>query len=214
MNFKYYFKEFLKNLKSGFVDNKYLLLFSVLLFVIPLLIGYFAADAISPFMKPFINAFGQRIEDGTIQLTTQSIFFNNFRVIIILFVGSALFAIIGMFILVFNGIFIGYFAKLTMPIIPFLALTLPHGIFEIPSLILSSFAGFIVLSFIIKSIKCLINNDSKIIDRFKLAYYNNSFMLKQALALFILAIILVVIAAFIEANLTQYIAFNIFKITL
>lgn len=39
-------------------------------------------------------------------------------------------------------------------------------------------------------------------------------MLKQALALLILAIILVAIAAFIEANLTQYIAFNIFKITL
>lgn len=214
MDSKYYFKEFLKNLKSGFADNKYLLLlFSVLLFVIPLLIGYFAADVISPFMKPFINAFGQKIDDGTIQLTTQSIFFNNFKVLVILFVGSALFAIIGMVILVFNGLFIGYFAK-SIPFIPFLALTLPHGIFEIPSLIISSFSGFIVLSFIIKLIKCLINNDSKILDRFKLAYNTNFFMLKQALALFVLAIILVAIAAFIEANLTQYIAFNIFKITL
>mgnify|MGYP003294367299 CR=1 FL=1 len=212
MNFKYYFKEVLKNIKLGFLNNKYLLVFSILLFVVPLLIGYFFADNFS-FMNDIIELFGKQVTNGNIQLTTSSLFANNFKVDIILFLGSVLFAIIGILILVFNGLFIGYFAT-KISLIPFLALTIPHGIFEIPSLIISSFAGFIVLSFILKTIKCLVINDSKISDRFKLAYNANSDMLKQALALLILAIILVAIAAFIEANLTQYIAFNIFKITL
>lgn len=212
MDFKYYFKEFLKNIKLGFLNNKYLLVFSILLFVVPLLIGYFFADNFS-FMNDIIELFGKQVTNGNIQLTTSSLFSNNFKVDIILFLGSVLFAIIGILILVFNGLFIGYFAT-KISFIPFLALTIPHGIFEIPSLIISSFAGFIVLSFILKTIKCLVINDSKISDRFKLAYNANSDMLKQALALLILAIILVAIAAFIEANLTQYIAFNIFKITL
>lgn len=213
VDFKYYFKEFLRNLKLGFVNNKYFLLFSIALFIIPALIGYLYADNLSLIMEPLIKGFINDIDVGNIQLTTFSLFANNLRVDFVLFVGSALFAVFGMMILMFNGIFIGYFGTKS-PIIPFLALILPHGIFEIPSMIISALAGFIVLSFIIKSIKFIINSDLKISERLKLAYNTNFDMLKQALSLFILAIILVFIAAFIEANLTRFIAFNILNIRL
>lgn len=69
MDFKYYFKEFLKNIKLGFLNNKYLLVFSILLFVVPLLIGYFFADNFS-FMNDIIELFGKQVTNGNIQLTT------------------------------------------------------------------------------------------------------------------------------------------------
>lgn len=69
MNFKYYFKEVLKNIKLGFLNNKYLLVFSILLFVVPLLIGYLFADNFS-FMNDIIELFGKQVTNGNIQLTT------------------------------------------------------------------------------------------------------------------------------------------------
>lgn len=213
MDFKFYFKEFLRNLKLSFVDRKYLLLFAFLLFVIPLLLGYFYAESLIFILDPVVKSFGEQVQNGAIGLTTLSIFFNNFKVAIVLFVGGALFGVTAILVLAFNGLFIGYFGT-KVPIVSYLAFIIPHGIFEVPGLVLSAFAGFILCSFIIKIIKGLFTKDLKKSDKIKLVFNENLDMLKQSLALLILAIILIFVAAFIEVNLTQYIAVNVFNVSL
>ncbi|WP_225370684.1 hypothetical protein [Methanobrevibacter arboriphilus] len=62
-------------MKSAFSENKFIILFSTLLFVIPMLLGYFFAPYISEAMNPVINSFRERVQQGDIQLTHDSIFF-------------------------------------------------------------------------------------------------------------------------------------------
>lgn len=211
MDFKYYLKKLICELKSAFIENKYLLLLSILIFVIPIFVGYFEASSLKSIMDPLVNSFKQNIKNGTTSLTFLSLFMNNFRVSIMLFAGSALFALFGLFILTTNGLFLGYFGSDIPPII-YLVFILPHGIFEIPALIISTLSGFIILSFILKFIKGIIfkmdDNGSKmnLISKVKYSFNNNSVKLKQGLILFILSTVLLIIAAFIEANLTKPLA--------
>ncbi len=231
MNLKKYVNWYISELKFAFIENKYLLLVIILLFLVMIFIGYFGSDIISFLMDPMLNSFEEKVSDGTVTLTTHSLFINNFEVILIIFIGSALFAFIGLIILMSNSLFLGYFAT-KMPIIPFLALTIPHGIFEIPAMILSSFSGLVVFVFIIQFFKDLFNskklieiiknmkiekNKEDIVDldekltlkyKIKLAFKNNSYKLKQALVLFILSVILLIIAAFVEANITEFVGLN------
>ena len=212
MDFKYYLKKLISELKSDFIENKYLLLLSILIFVIPIFIGYFEASSLKSIMDPLVNSFKQNIKNGTTSLTFLSLFMNNFRVSIMLFAGSALFALFGLFILTTNGLFLGYFGSDIPPII-YLVFILPHGIFEIPALIISALSGFIILSFILKFIKGIIfkkidedGSKMNLISKAKYSFNDNSVKLKQALILFVLSTVLLIIAAFIEANLTKPLA--------
>lgn len=226
INLKIFLKEVINEFKSAFVENKYLFIITLLLFTIPMFIGYFGADSIKSFMEPMFNTFNQNIDNGTVTLTTSSLFLNNFKVIVMLFAGFSLFAIVGGLILTINGLFLGYYAT-KLNLIVYIAFIIPHGIFEISSLLLSSFAGLIILSFILKFFNDLLFTkfednkdnlsdngieqnikDNTIKSKVKFAFNNNSSKLKQALVLFVVAIILLAIAAFVEANLTTVIAFN------
>ena len=90
MDIKHYLGIVKEETKAAFSNNKLLLLLSVLLFVIPLLFGYFYADTVGEYIQPMVDQFEKQVEEGTITLTTHSLFTNNVTVAIVLYALSAL----------------------------------------------------------------------------------------------------------------------------
>ena len=228
---KYYLKIAKEETKLAFSNNKTLLLISILLFVIPMLIGYFCANEISEYVKPIVDAFEQQVEDGTVTLTTHSLFTNNVTVAFILYALAALGGVFGAIILANNGLFIGYYG-VNFDIWEYLVLTLPHGIFEIPAIIIATTGGFVLLSFILHFLWGLISPDLSYLDIFDpyfsnvkitpkqrvyAAFKKNQDKIKESFILLCISVVLLIIAAFIEANVTLPLAswlFSIFGLSL
>ena len=222
---KYYLGIVKDEVKSAFSNNKGILLISTLLFVVPMLMGYFYADSIAEYIKPMVDAFEKQVEEGAITLTTHSLFINNVSVAIILYALSALGGVLGAIILANNGLFIGYYG-VDFNIWAYLALTLPHGIFEIPAIIIATAGGFVLLSFMLHFIWGLISPDLSYLDIFD-PYFSNvkitpkqrltaSFMknqnkLKESFIFLCISVVLLIIAAFIEANITLPLASWLFS---
>ena len=190
-----------------------------------MLMGYFYADSIAEYIKPMVDAFEKQVEEGAITLTTHSLFINNVSVAIILYALSALGGVLGAIILANNGLFIGYYG-VDFNIWAYLALTLPHGIFEIPAIIIATAGGFVLLSFMLHFIWGLISPDLSYLDIFD-PYFSNvkitpkqrltaSFMknqnkLKESFIFLCISVVLLIIAAFIEANITLPLASWLFS---
>ncbi|ADC66023.1 protein of unknown function DUF95 transmembrane [Ferroglobus placidus DSM 10642] len=122
---------------------------------------------------------------------------NNLRLVGLLISGSALFGAPSCLNLMANGIFIGSTIKsaiLTNKLLEFILLTLPHGIFEIPAIIIAGAAGFKIPYEIIRY---LAGKKEQILTKEDIREY---------LTLALISIILIVIAAWIEANVTLKIA--------
>ena len=114
----------------------------------------------------------------------------------------------------------------------YLALTLPHGIFEIPAIIIATTGGFVLLSFILHFLWGLISPDLSYLDifdpyfsnvkitikqRFYAAFKKNQNKIKESFILLCISVVLLIIAAFIEANITLPLAswlFSMFGISL
>lgn len=76
----------------------------------------------------------------------------------------------------------------------FLIYTLPHGIFELTGFIIAGAAGFRITTLVGGLIKSLLKG-KPIVDQY--------WKLKDSLTLLLIAIVLLLIAAFIEANITM-----------
>jgi len=176
---------------------------SVLLFFGPLIISYLFAGFLDSILSPVLNNFQQKVNDGTIKLETASLFINNTSVAIYIYFGGLLVGIVTALLLIINGAFIGYVAS-KVPLGDFIIFTLPHGIFEITGIILAGTAGFKLASIVwhflndVTKIKRTISINTQIAYLLKANYSD----FKDSLALFIMAVILLIIAAFIEANLS------------
>ena len=201
MDIKHYLEIAKEETKAAFSNNKWLLLFSTLLFVIPLLFGYFYADSISDYIQPMVDNFQKQVDEGVIL--------------------GALGGVLGALILANNGMFIGYFGA-DFNIYAYLALTLPHGIFEIPAIIIATTGGFVLLSFVLHFIWNLRSPDYSYLDIFdpyfsdvKITFKQRCYasfkmnqnkikesFIKESFIFLCLAVILLIIAAFIEANIT------------
>ena len=199
MDIKHYLRIAKEETKAAFSNNKWLLLFSTVLFVIPLLIGYFYADSISEYIQPMVDNFQKQVDEGVITLTTHSIFTNNVTVAFILYALGALGGVLGAIILINNGLFIGYFGA-DFNIYAYLALTVPHGIFEIPAIIIATTGGFVLLSFIFDPYFSDVKITFK--QRCYASFKMNQNKIKESFVFLCLAVILLIIAAFIEANIT------------
>ena len=222
---KYYLGIVKDEVKSAFSNNKGILLISTLLFVVPMLMGYFYADSIAEYIKPMVDAFEKQVEEGAITLTTHSLFINNVSVAIILYALSALGGVLGAIILANNGLFIGYYG-VDFNIWAYLALTLPHGIFEIPAIIIATAGGFVLLSFMLHFIWGLISPDLSYLDifdpyfsnvkitpkqRLTASFKKNQNKLKESFIFLCISVVLLIIAAFIEANITLPLASWLFS---
>ena len=223
---KYYLEIAKEETKLAFSNNKGLLFISILLFLIPMFIGYFYANEISSYAQPIVDAFEKQVEDGTVSLTTHSLFSNNVTVAFILYALAALGGVLGAIILANNGLFIGYYG-VNFDIWAYLALTLPHGIFEIPAIIIATTGGFALLLFILRFIWNIYSPDYSYLDIFDpyfsdvkitpkervyAAFKKNQDKIKESFIFLCWGVVLLIIAAFIEANITVPLANWIFSL--
>ena len=120
---------------------------------------------------------------------------NNLIVIMRLVLGSFLLGIPTLTSIIISGINTGYtIAQSNLPIDIILTLTLPHGIFEIPAIIIAGAAGFKIPYEIVRYLAGKKEQPLTKED------------VKEYLTLALISIILIVIAAFVEAYVTPRIA--------
>ena len=127
------------------------LVFTCLLFFLALSAGM-AISASQPevgqtVLDFFKNAVSGEFKGDPAILLAGKIFANNLQACILLFIGGATFGALTGFILLSNGLLIGSIIELVREqqgIVFVLAAIVPHGIFEIPSFLLSGMCGFLL----------------------------------------------------------------------
>ncbi len=118
---------------------------------------------------------------------------NNLKVIILLMIGSLFFGSITALNLLLDGCYVGSTIKLSLKnyaTSKVVYLILPHGIFEIPAIIIAGAASFKIPYEIVRY---LAGKKETVLTREDI---------KEYLTLALISVILVVIAAWIEANVT------------
>ena len=195
-----------QEIKSAFKNNKRAIYISFAVLIVSLILGYVFEPYLYSLMNPAVDSFTQRVHNGTIKLTFMSIFYNNFRLIFLMFVFGVLFCV-SILILAFNGFFVGYYVGSTDRLFTVLLLIIPHGIFELPSCALACASGIVLFKFVVKFIRALISQKDKSFFESLNAAAEESFdKLKEAFILFIVASVLMVIAGIFEVYLTLPIA--------
>ncbi|AIG98410.1 putative membrane protein [Archaeoglobus fulgidus DSM 8774] len=131
------------------------------------------------------------------KLNVSLILLENLRVLMLLIFGGFILGIPTFINLFSNGYILGVIFAVyseTFGMERFLTLTLPHGIFEIPAIIIAGAAGFKIPYEIIRYLS---GKKEQILTKEDI---------KEYLTLALISIILIVIAAWIEANITLKIA--------
>ena len=124
---------------------------SAVLFFATLIVGIFMTMRDPSIGQNFIALFKDTVMEGITGdpplLVCAKIFLNNLQACILLFLGGASLGAVTLFILSTNGIIIGSIVEVVREkqgIELILAAIVPHGIFEIPSFILSGAIGFLL----------------------------------------------------------------------
>jgi uncharacterized membrane protein SpoIIM required for sporulation len=121
---------------------------------------------------------------------------NNISVAIVNYIGM----VMSLVVLVANAFLLAYVLYISNPL-NFFLLIAPHGIFEIPALILSASSSLVLF----RGILCLIISTIKIKPLKKHFEYRRE-DLKDSLRIFLVSILLFVIAAVIEGTITKLIS--------
>lgn len=181
--------------------NKKLLLIAVVIYFASLFIGIFIGYFSTAFTGNFLTSIINKLRGMIIEITTFSILLHNLQSLLFSYFGG-LIIIIPIGALAFNGFiygaFVGYFLHggvlpnyfVSNPV-DFIIYTLPHGIFEIPGFIIAGAAGFRLTTLVIGILES-ISRKTPISEHY--------WKLKDSLALLVIAIVLIFIAAIIEAN--------------
>jgi len=197
-----------KDSQSGFFiglykRNETFLLLSAVILLGSMVIGYIFSGVLDPILGGVFEGFRKSVTEGTLQLTTLSIFVNNFKVAIVIYLTGLTLGIVSAYFLFFQGIFTGYVAsKYYLP--TFLIYTIPHGIFEVTAIIIAGAAGFRLASGFFNFLKGISKMNDRIPIKSQLGYLleANADEFKDSLKLFIIAVVILFIAAIIEANFT------------
>jgi len=183
--------------------NETFLMISTVILLISIFLGYALAGFLSPVLGVIFGDFKNRVVQGQIQLTTLSLFTNNLKVALFIYVGGLLFGSVSVIYLIINGLFIGY-AGTQFPLGDYILFTMPHGIPELIGIIISGAAGFRLASCIYHIFQGLTHMRSDISRRNQFRYIleMNIDEFWESLKLIGIAIIFLMVAAFIEANLS------------
>ena len=201
-----------KEIKLAFSENKYALIVSCIILFLSIIFGYLFQKELYSLLNPVVDNLTNQIKSGTIQLTFQSIFFNNLHIIISMFIYGVVFCFSGL-ILGFNGFFTGYYVATSNNIFTTLLLIVPHGIFEFSSCIIACMSGFVLFNFFFKLIKELLTQKEDSIKKLIEKAIDLSYpKLKQSILLFLISVILMAIAGVIEVYFTVPIAQFVFSI--
>ncbi|USH00413.1 stage II sporulation protein M [Thermococcus argininiproducens] len=176
-----------------------LLVFSMFLFLIGAFLGFNLLN--TPKSENVPNIFGFYEKQNEIVPNFRFLFINNLKVILILSFGGILtFGGLTIWGLIFNGIPLGLFLHSSWnlrhvgELNSFFFLILPHGIFEIPALIIAGAAGFKIpyelLRFALGKKKEMITEEDA----------------KEFFKLLAISVILIFIAAMVESRVTLKLA--------
>ena len=113
--------------------------------------GYLTSQAEPAFGKALLKIFQDMISNEIISdnppLLALQLFLNNLQACVLLFLGGAAFSLVTIFVLSFNGIVIGGILELVGGkeggLVMFAAI-IPHGIFELPAVLVSSSLGLML----------------------------------------------------------------------
>lgn len=190
-------------LRGLYKRNELFLLASAFIFFAAMFTGYFFSGMVDHFLSGTLKSLKEGVASGQIKPTTLSIFTNNIRIAFVIYAGGILFGIFSLWYLSFNGLFIGYVASKYV-IGDFILYTLPHGIFEIAGIIIAGAAGFRLASCVIQVISDMthMRRYMPVGDQVGQILNWNYPEFKESLILFVIAAVLLVIAAVIEANFT------------
>jgi uncharacterized membrane protein SpoIIM required for sporulation len=133
-----------------------------------------------------------------IKFNFHSILLNNLKVIFLMLAGAITFGLSTFINLMFNGFNVGVLVGSTFltnePLKLIAGFILPHGIFEIPAMLISAVAGFKIPYEIIQYLR----------DKKEKPLTEED--IKEFLKLAVISIILIIIAAFVEVYITPKIA--------
>lgn len=194
-------KRFYSDVKVAFLENKTAIYISFFVLIFSLIFGYLLEPYLYSYFNPVVDDLTQKVETGVIKLTFGDIFLNNILIIFQMFVYGLLFCLC-IFLLAYNGFFIGYYAAIQDDLFRVMAMLIPHGIFELPSCALACASGLVLFNFLYRFFKSYLVNDLT----FKDSICDNLDKLKQSAIIFLIAVILMIIAGFVEVYLTVPIA--------
>ena len=172
------------------------------LVVVSLFLYFFSFSVSLVVLTPITKVLGH---NATINLhemekraSFEYILVNNLKIITLIVTGSFTFSILTIVNILYNGLTLGYLIGNALrngfSLNQLILLTLPHGIFEIPAIIIAGAAGFKIPYEIIRY---LAGKKEQILTKEDI---------KEYLTLALISIILIVIAAFVEAYITPRIA--------
>lgn len=192
--------------KRAFSQNKMAIVAAVAILFISLILGYIFEPYLHTYLNPVVDDLTQKVQSGVIKLTFADIFSNNLKIIFQMFIYGIAFCFSAI-ILAFNGFFVGYYVASSNDLAYTLLLIIPHGIFEFSSCILACASGFVMFNFIIKFLKSLWNlEEDSAVEILRRSFDLSHDKLKQAIIIFISAVVLMAIAGFVEVYLTIPIA--------
>lgn len=206
---------YLNYLSGLYHRNKKLLIVSLSIYflsvVAGILLALFASGPVNNYLNTLVKTDRQFLSEKG--FNTLSILSHNLFSLFLTFVGGITGIITVIFIIINGfvyGAFLGYVSSNptiggqassigSLTPLKFIVYTVPHGIFEISGFIIAGAAGLRLTTVIID----LIRKDEEA------NYYYNQ--IKDALALFVIAVVLIVIAAIIETHVTIHIGNYIFQ---
>jgi stage II sporulation protein M len=183
--------------------NEMFLIASAFIFFVSMFAGYFLSGVMDHLLSGTLKSLKEGVNNGQIKLTTLSIFANNIKIAFFIYAGGIIFGVVSLVYLVFNGLFIGYAAS-KFVIGDFILYTLPHGVFEIAGIIIAGAAGFRLASCVVHIISDMTHMKKymPVGDQIGQILNINYDEFKESLVLFVIAAVLIFIAAIIEANFT------------
>ena len=194
-------KQYYNEVKLAFLENKSAIYISLFILIFSLILGYLLEPYLYSYFNPVVDDLSQKIETGVVKLTFQDIFLNNILIIFQMFIYGLLFCL-SIFLLAYNGFFIGYYVAIQNNLFRVLAMLIPHGIFELTSCLLACSSGLVLFNFLFKFFKTYLKEDMTLKKSFSI----NRYKLKQAIIIFIISVVLMIIAGFVEVYLTIPIA--------
>lgn len=194
-------KLFYNEIKLAFLENKLAIYISFFILIISLILGYVLEPYLHNLFHPVVKDISHKVQTGVIQLRFSDIFFNNVKIIIQMFIYGVFFCI-SILVLAYNGFFLGYYVAVHDNLIKVLLMIIPHGIFELTSCAIACSSGLVLFNFFFKFFKSYLIEDLSLKESFN----KNFNKLKQAIIIFSVSVVLMVIAGIVEVYLTIPIA--------
>lgn len=196
----------INEIKLAFSENKLAIYISVAILFISLILGYYLEPYLYTYFNPVVEDLTQKVQSGVIKLTFQDIFLNNLKVILGMFI-FGIGCCISVLVLAFNGFFVGYYVASEGNLLTVLLYIIPHGIFEFSSCILACASGIVLFNFVYKFLNATLKqNEGSISKRISNSFDESYVKLKQAVIIFAVSVVLMIIAGFVEVYLTIPIA--------